>query len=217
MHNHRRVDIPLISIINMKWLYFLRGSVEHFLARLRNLARLLKFTCYSEYSCCCSTHLTNIFSHLFISSKDFNNSLKSNPFSWTKIFSAFSIPVLRQLIINVMICERGKGHRITAELFIVYILMCLWKHNLVIYIYIYIYTHTHTHTRGTYDKFPDFFRMGILKCRRLLKIQYVIAIHHIRWLTNFYDFVRSQSSKIDTIFRIIIPELLLKDSNVIGN
>ena len=25
-------------------------------------------------------------------------------------------------------------------------------------------------------------------CRRLLKIQYVIAIHIMRWLTNFYDF-----------------------------
>ena len=27
-----------------------------------------------------------------------------------------------------------------------------------------------------------------LNCRRLLKIHYVIAIHLIRWLTNFYDF-----------------------------
>ena len=38
--------------------------------------------------------------------------------------------------------------------------------------------------RGAHDKFPDFFRMGIQNCRRLLKIQYLIAIH----LTNFYDF-----------------------------
>ena len=30
--------------------------------------------------------------------------------------------------------------------------------------------------------------MGIYNCRRLLKIQYVIAIHVMRWLTNFYDF-----------------------------
>ena len=36
--------------------------------------------------------------------------------------------------------------------------------------------------------FPDFFCTGIWNCRRLLKIQYVIAIHLIRWLTNFYDF-----------------------------
>ena len=33
------------------------------------------------------------------------------------------------------------------------------------------------HIRGAYDKFPDFFRMDIQNCRRLLKIQYVIAIH----------------------------------------
>ena len=30
--------------------------------------------------------------------------------------------------------------------------------------------------------------MGIENCHRLLKIQYVIAIHIMRWLTNFYDF-----------------------------
>ena len=56
------------------------------------------------------------------------------------------------------------------------------------------HTHTHTHThiyiyiyiRGAYDKSPDFFRMGIWNCRRLLKIQYVIAIHLMRWLTIFF-------------------------------
>ena len=42
--------------------------------------------------------------------------------------------------------------------------------------------------RGAYDKFPDFFLMGILNCRKLMKIQYVIAIHLMRWLANFYDF-----------------------------
>ena len=41
---------------------------------------------------------------------------------------------------------------------------------------------------GAYDKFPDFFRMGIDNCRRFLKIHHVIAIHLMRWLTNFYDF-----------------------------
>ena len=30
--------------------------------------------------------------------------------------------------------------------------------------------------------------MSILNCRRLLKIQYVIAIRLMRWLTNVYDF-----------------------------
>ena len=34
--------------------------------------------------------------------------------------------------------------------------------------------------RGAFNKFPD--------SRRLLKIQHVIAIHLMRWLTNFYDF-----------------------------
>ena len=41
--------------------------------------------------------------------------------------------------------------------------------------------------RGAYDKFPDVFRMGIYDRRRLLKMQYIIAIHFMRWLTNFYD------------------------------
>ena len=36
--------------------------------------------------------------------------------------------------------------------------------------------------RGVFNKFPDNFCTG-----RLLKIQYVIAIHFMRWLTNFYD------------------------------
>ena len=36
--------------------------------------------------------------------------------------------------------------------------------------------------------FPDIFCTGIENCRGLLKIQYVIAIHLTRWLTNFYDF-----------------------------
>ena len=30
--------------------------------------------------------------------------------------------------------------------------------------------------------------MGILNCRRLLKIPYDIAMNRMRWLTNFYDF-----------------------------
>ena len=43
--------------------------------------------------------------------------------------------------------------------------------------------------RGAYDKFPDFFVQIFKNCRRLLKIQYVIDIHLMRWLTNFYDFI----------------------------
>ena len=42
--------------------------------------------------------------------------------------------------------------------------------------------------RGAYDKFPDFFRIGIYNCCRLLKTHYVIAIQLMRWLTNLYDF-----------------------------
>ena len=41
---------------------------------------------------------------------------------------------------------------------------------------------------GAFNTFPDFFCTGISNCHRLLKIQYVIAIHRMRWLTNFYDF-----------------------------
>ena len=36
--------------------------------------------------------------------------------------------------------------------------------------------------------FQTFFRMGIKNCHRHLKTHYVIAIHMMRWLTNFYDF-----------------------------
>ena len=36
--------------------------------------------------------------------------------------------------------------------------------------------------------FHTFFCTGIYNCRWLLKIHYVIAIHLMRWLTNFYDF-----------------------------
>ena len=42
--------------------------------------------------------------------------------------------------------------------------------------------------RGAYDKFPDFLCGGSKNCRRLLKIQYIIAIYLMRSLTNFYDF-----------------------------
>ena len=48
--------------------------------------------------------------------------------------------------------------------------------------YIYIPSHLiyDLYIRGVYDKFPDIFRMGIENCRRLLKINYVIAIHLMR-------------------------------------
>ena len=45
-----------------------------------------------------------------------------------------------------------------------------------------------TRVRGAYDKFSDFFRMGIWNCCRLLKIRYVNAKYFMRWQINFYDF-----------------------------
>ena len=38
--------------------------------------------------------------------------------------------------------------------------------------------------RGAFNKFPGFICTGILNCRRLLKIHYLIAIHLMMWLTN---------------------------------
>ena len=51
-----------------------------------------------------------------------------------------------------------------------------------------LYAYMCAYVRGAYDKFPDFFRMGISNCRKLLKIHYVVAINLMGWLTNFYDF-----------------------------
>ena len=42
--------------------------------------------------------------------------------------------------------------------------------------------------RGAFHKFPDLFLYRYLKWSKTLEIQYVIAIHPMRWLTNFYDF-----------------------------
>ena len=42
--------------------------------------------------------------------------------------------------------------------------------------------------RGAFNKFSDLFRMGLQNYRRHLKILYVLVIHLMRWLTNFYDF-----------------------------
>ena len=50
-----------------------------------------------------------------------------------------------------------------------------------------LWSPTHLYIWGAYDKFPDFFRIGIQNCRRHLKIHFVIATYIIRWLTNFYD------------------------------
>ena len=47
---------------------------------------------------------------------------------------------------------------------------------------------TTRYVQGAFNKFPAFFCTGILNYRRLLKIQYLIAKHRMRWPTNFYDF-----------------------------
>ena len=41
----------------------------------------------------------------------------------------------------------------------IYVKIHLYTDKCTLYIYIYIYIYIHT--RGAYDKFPDFFRMGI--------------------------------------------------------
>ena len=55
---------------------------------------------------------------------------------------------------------------------------------LVVYIYIYICVCVCVVPSISFQTFCT----GIQNCRRHLKIQYVIAIHLMRWLTNFYDF-----------------------------
>ena len=45
-----------------------------------------------------------------------------------------------------------------------------------------------TGLRGAFNKVPYFLFTGIWNCRRLLKIHDVIAIHIMRYLTNYYDF-----------------------------
>ena len=56
-----------------------------------------------------------------------------------------------------------------------------------VYMYTYIYIYIYIYIRSAFNKFPDFFAQAF-KIVILLKIQYVIAIHLMRWLTNFYDF-----------------------------
>ena len=53
-----------------------------------------------------------------------------------------------------------------------------------VYTRVFVQIFSSTYIRGAFNKFPVFFK----NCRRLLKIQYVIDIHLMRWLTYFYDF-----------------------------
>ena len=64
--------------------------------------------------------------------------------------------------------------------------------------------------RVAFNKFPDFFFCtGIQNCCRLLKIQYVIAIHLMRWLTNFYDFGFKSAAVSLRLTDLALPWLVL--------
>ena len=60
--------------------------------------------------------------------------------------------------------------------------------------------------RGTFNKFPDFFRTGIKNCRRLLKIHYVIAIHLMRRLTNFMISASNQQLQQQLEYILLKPD-----------
>ena len=65
----------------------------------------------------------------------------------------------------------------------------LLLHDLSIYLSIYVFPiYLSIYLWDAYNKFPDVFCTGIQNWRRLLKVHYVIAIHLMRWLTNFHDF-----------------------------
>ena len=63
--------------------------------------------------------------------------------------------------------------------------------SLSLSIYIYIW--------DEYDKFPDFFAQAF-------KIQYVIAIHLMRWLANFYDFRFKWTATAATGIHLLKPD-----------
>ena len=56
----------------------------------------------------------------------------------------------------------------------------------------YTLTHTHTHTYiyiyVVLSRSFLIFYTAMENCRRFLKIQFIIAIHLMRWLNDFYDF-----------------------------
>ena len=63
-----------------------------------------------------------------------------------------------------------------------------WRHRILWHCSRYSAARYLSVIRGARDKFPDFFRIGIENCHKLEKIQHLIALHLMRWLTNFYDF-----------------------------
>ena len=85
-------------------------------------------------------------------------------------------------------------HNVIAFIFLHFVLLDTRVLNSFIFAltYIYIYTQIsrcgYLQVRGAYDKFRDVFRIGIYNCHSFFKIHYVIAIHLMRWLTNFDDF-----------------------------
>ena len=71
------------------------------------------------------------------------------------------------------------------------IFFCVVMH-VYIYIYIYVCVCVCVCACGAFNKFPDIFVQALKIVVELMKIQYVIknviAIHLMRWQTNFYDF-----------------------------
>ena len=65
----------------------------------------------------------------------------------------------------------------------IYICVCIY-----IYIYVCVCIYIYIYICGVFNNFSVVSCTGILNCHRLLKILYVIAIHLMRWLTNFFDF-----------------------------
>ena len=76
----------------------------------------------------------------------------------------------------------------TMRLLVIVEELCLEMFYIYIYIYIYVCVCVCVCVCVVPSKVPRLFCTDIWNCRRHLNIQHLIAIHLIRWLTNFYDF-----------------------------
>ena len=54
--------------------------------------------------------------------------------------------------------------------------------------------------------FQTFFVQAFKNCRRVLRIHYVIVIHLIRWLTNFYDSGSNQQLQQQLEYTLLKPD-----------
>ena len=73
---------------------------------------------------------------------------------------------------------------IKAGFFVYYLILILFIKNLLTLIRIKI----PGSIRGAFNRFPDFFVQAFKIVIDSWKVQYVIVIHRMRWLTNSYDF-----------------------------